>query len=75
VPEQQSGTEFQRTKEQQAAIMRQKQDEGSSMISPRKSVVTVKGIWSLMSVDDSEREEGCRVEQEIEYSASENRRL
>lgn len=27
---QQSGTEFARTKEQQAAIMRQKQDEGAS---------------------------------------------
>lgn len=29
-PRQQTGTEFQRTKEQQAAIMRQKQEEGNA---------------------------------------------
>lgn len=33
--EQQTGTEFQRTKEQQAAIMRQKQEEGNEGVSLR----------------------------------------
>ena len=34
----QSGTEFQRTKEDQAAIMRQKQAEGSAIILPASVV-------------------------------------
>ena len=41
---QQSGTEFQRTKEQQAAIMRQKQAEGKWGVANERDLYTVLAI-------------------------------